>query len=499
MQYPNFALAILVLPAALALPSSDHGHYYHHHGHGPYKSGHISGAPSASGAVGAPFGLSNATVGASGSGTVGTNYQTRVVQNTLYHTINASPIESASTAGDSSPDTCGSTSTVTINPTTTVTVTGDGVPSESGIESSASEIASSVAAVTSSSAPESVTPVVTASPKGDPVAPIESSSAPVPTQAATSASVTPSVTPVQSTSAAPVASASSTAAAAPSTPPSGNSNADYCKYDGQGTTPPTWSGANYTGGVKGTKRGIVFVAGSTDDKKALVTQIANPDANVHWLGNYYSGPPGDALAPHVEFVPQMYGLQSTNDWFRNADASLKNHTKYFLSFGEPGTPNKDLHQDAVPAAQFYMDQMQKYTTEGVTVGAPGCLGGPQDWQWDQQFLCRCQTLGCNIGFIAGHWFDVAAPLEQQLERAKGTVNTYIAVAKGKPVWMDNIWAKGTPAEQQAFMDAMIPWLEDNPAIQRYGWVPQDADNDGNGFVYPNGEVTETGKHFMTMN
>jgi len=302
------------------------------------------------------------------------------------------------------------------------------------------------------------------------------------------------VTPIESSPVVSVTPATSAAAVGPSGNPSGGNIANYCEHDGQGTTPPTWSGANYTGGVEGAKRGIVFVAGDTPDKAGLAS-LANNDTNIHWLGNYYSGAPG-GLAKHVEFVPQMYGLDSTNDWSQRADAAVKNNTKYFLSFGEPGTPNPKLYQTPNGAAQFYMDQMNRYAKEGVTIGAPGCLGGPQDWQWDQQFLCQCQGLGCDIGFIAGHWFDAAAPLEQQVERAKGTVETYIAVAKGKPVWMDNIWAKGTDDEQKAFMNVMIPWLEKNPAIQRYGWVSQDVGK--NPFVDGSGTITELGTWFLNF-
>lgn len=514
MHYPKITLAIFILPTALALPSSGHGHgHHHHHGYEAYKSGKVSGAPSASATTGAPYGLSNGTVGAASTGSgANTNYQIFTLQSTQYLTVYASnseaPSESATAVGASGAGTCGSTSTVTVSPTTTVTVTGNSAPAESGVESSA-PTASSTAAPVESSAPvvsSTVAPVVSASPEAGPVAPVasspapapETSSAPAPTQAATSASVTPSVTPIDSSPVVSVTPATPAAAVAPSGNPSGGSAANYCLHDGSDiggkVIPPTWSGANYTGGVAGTKRGIVFVAGKTPDKAGLAS-LANNDTNIHWLGNYYSGAPG-GLAKHVEFVPQMYGLDSTNDWSQHADAAVKNNTKYFLSFGEPGTPNPKLYQTPNGAAQFYMDQMNRYAKEGVTIGAPGCLGGPQDWQWDQQFLCQCQGLGCDIGFIAGHWFDAAAPLEQQVERAKGTVETYIAVAKGKPVWMDNIWAKGTDDEQKAFMNVMIPWLEKNPAIQRYGWVSQDVGK--NPFVDGSGTITELGTWFLNF-
>ena len=495
MQYSKTTLALLVLPTALALPSSGHGHSHdHHHGYEAYKSGHVksghSSAPFASDTAKAPYGLINATASAAGTGTgtgSGTHYNTLTIQSTIYETLagagTSAPVESATAAGGSG--SCGSTSTVTYNPTTTVYVTGGGAPAQS----SASEVASSAAPVSSAPVVSSVAPAPVSS------APVVSSVAPAPVS-----STKPTPTQAPSSTAVPTQAASSTAAAAPSVTPPANA-ADFC----QGVTPTSatvidpWTGSNYTGGKAGSKKGIVFVAGIPEAD--AITQMTLSNSNViHWLGNYYSGAPSGWPSQwnktDVEFIPQMYGLQSTNDWSRNADAAVQNGAKNFLSFGEPGTPNDKLYQTPDGAAQFFMDQMQTYTKQGVTIGAPGCLGGPQDWQWDQAFLCKCQTLGCDIGFIAGHWFDAAAPLDQQVARAKGTIETYIAVARGKPVYMDNIWAKGTADEQIAFINELVPWLEQQSAIERYGWVPQDLST-GNAFTNAQGGVTNIAQAFLS--
>ena len=513
MQYPNIALALLALPAALALPSNNHGHYHHHHSHETYQSGQPS-APFPSDTVGAPYGLSNNTASAAGTAAASNHYKTFTLLSTIYQTAggadSSAPVESATAAGGSDSSACGSTSTVTHNPTTTVYVTGNGAPAESGTESSAPVIASSAAPETSAPVEsETAAPVSSAPAESESVPPVVSSpapapktsEAPAPTQAQSSASVAPSVTPVQSTPAAPANSAQSTAAPSPTVAASSPASMDYCSD----LTPTTatvinpWHGANYTGAVAGQKKGIVFVAG-INDADTLTYMATNHSDEIHWLGNYYSGPPSgfpsDWTKTTVEYVPQMYGRASDGDWAKNGPAMLQKGAKHFMSFGEPGTPNPTNHDDPDSGAQRYMDQMQKYTTEGVSIGAPGCLGGPQDWQWDQSFLCKCQGLGCTIDFIAGHWFDAAAPLEQQLARAKDTVETYVAVARGKPVWMDNIWAKGTAEEQIAFINAMVPWLEQHPSVQRYGWVSQDLNGLDNAFVHDDGSVSDIGKAFI---
>ena len=525
MQYSNIAFAaILVLPTTLALPSTGHGHGHHHHGHGPYKSGHVSGAPSASGASGAPYGLSNSTIGTAGSvatgAITGTSYNTLTLQSTIYQTLSSSdsaaPIESATAVGGSGAGSCSAPVTVTLSPTTTVTVTGgaasaepsvqSSAPVESGLESSASVAGSTVAPVTfapsSSANPIGLAPNPV--PESSSTQPPVSSSASVPSQAATSAvPVVSSTTPVQTSSAAPISSApvdsaTSVPSSTPPTPVSGAASADYCQHTSDPSNPsdiPHWAGQNYTGGIQGSKRGIVYVDGSTPNITGLM-HFANTSSNIHWLGNYYSASP--PLDSHVEFVPQMYGLQSTNDWNKNADTAVQNGHKHFLSFGEPGTPNAKLYQTSDGAANFFNQYMQPYAAnDGVSIGAPGQLGAPQDWKWDEEFLCKCQGLKCSISFIACHWFDKAAPKDNSVNAFKKTVLNYISVAQGKPVWVDNIWASGSIEEQKEFMAEVVPWLESNPSIQRYGWVPQDSPT-GTGFVDDEGNISELATYFAGL-
>ena len=517
MQYFALAFAVgSVLPTAFAQP---HGHGHHGH-HKPYQSGQVSGAPSASPTSGAPFNLNNGTLSASATGN--SQYETLTIGSTLYQTLSSSdslaPSESALEGGASNADSCAPTTTVTANPTTTVYITGGAAPVQSGVESSApvkSSVASPIESAVVSSTP-ALRPVGPISIKSASIAPVESSVAPapesspveVPSQPATSAPVVSSVAPAQPASSAPL---NPTTSATPATPPEGASpvaGGDYCANtrDASGNV-LAYTGANYTGGVAGKKRGIVFVAGN-DAWKSGLYQYANANEQVLWLGNYYSGHPGpdqkDAKgnqifdAKKTEFVPQMYGKASVGkEWTNNANTAISEGAKYFMSFGEPGTPNPTNHNDPPDGAQLYMDQMQKYTEQGVTIGAPGSLQNKQDWTWEQDFLCDCQKLKCNIGFVAAHWFDDAAPLAQQVERAKGTIETYINVAKGKPLWMDNIWAKGSVADQKAFMDELVPWLEQNTAIERYGWVPQDGPT-GTGFTNTDGSVTELGQHYASL-
>ncbi|KAL6718183.1 hypothetical protein ACLMJK_004271 [Lecanora helva] len=525
MHSSAIALVLAVLPAALALPSSEHGHGHHHHGgYEAYKSGRVSGAPIVMGTSSAPYNLNNGTLGVASTGSAPlTNTQLVTLHKTQYHTLSLAsspaPSQSVAEAGTSNAGSCGATVTVTDAATVTVTVGGGNpAPIESATESSAPLISSSAAPVVSAlaSSSEASAPIVqsataqssTGTPEGRAPSAVQTynsvaSSAPV----QTSQPAVSEVTPLATSSAAPVNSATSTPAASASGTSSpivasGVASADYCKDTLVPTQTPAYvyTGQNYTGGVKGKKRGLVFVAGIAESDALVQWAIANKDS-IHWLGNYFSAAPKglDKPNPPVEFVPQMYGQQSEgNEWNTNAQRAYDAGEKNMLSFGEPGTPNPKNYNTASNYAQTYMSQMQPWAEKGISIASPGQLGAPQDLEWETEFLCKCQQLGCDITYQAGHWFDAAAPLQQQVARAKGTIESYIAIAKGRPVWFDNIWPKGTAAEQKAFMAELVPWLEDNPAIVRYGWVPMDGTPQYGDPFTSGGNPTDLANYFASL-
>jgi len=52
-------------------------------------------------------------------------------------------------------------------------------------------------------------------------------------------------------------------------------------------------------------------------------------------------------------------------------------------------------------------------------------------------------------------------------------------------------------EQQAFLSEVVPWLEQNLAIERYAYVPLDMTS-GNGFLNTDGSVSSLGKFYADL-
>ena len=463
----KLSTVILLLPAASAFKHLT-GHHHHHHG----KS-------FATGVGTAPYGLSNGTsaFGSSGFLTAPTGsagkaiYSTVVVtQGPSTQTIIESGPASLNEAGTSLafPSSCTQV-TFTVTEDTTVTVT------VSAAESGTAEPPIPTQAPVPTQSPIPVEAGDSSSVESSIASPTEtSSSSPLP--AANTAMTLAVVGAEPSSSTSP-----SVVAAAPVVAPSSFSSVTAAATSA--TAPKA------AGGAKSAKRGIIV---SGTDDKTLTAAFAN--TKVSWLGNWYSGPPTD-FTPEMgmSYVPQLYHPQSANDggWASNAQKGVAAGDKYFMSFGEPA--HSGITAEAAVTA--WMTDMEPYAAQGVSLGAPGNLQNPVDFEWLGNFLDGCEAAGCTIGFVCVHWFWTPGPNGQQ--DFKNTVNNATALAKGKPVWVDNFGANGDAAGQIEFLTNVIPWLEDNDLVARYGYLGMNRTQGG--FLPETGdELSELGQFYATF-
>ncbi|CAD6593935.1 MAG: hypothetical protein ASARMPREDX12_008152 [Alectoria sarmentosa] len=472
----NFA--VLLLPAASA-----YNYASSHHHHKSHSKSHVSRLGTA------PYGFSNgtATFGSSGlltapTGSVGkTIYSTVVITNDpQYRTIIESGPASANEAGTSLAFSSSCTqATVTVTESSTVTVIV--------------------------SAPESGT-AKPAIPTQAPV-PIH---APVPVQAGNSSpveSITATPTEASSSSLLPVVSSAITLAAVGAEPSSSTSSPAAVDTPATVAAAPVVAATSSTSAVKAAatpaaapaaapantsksaKRGIIVSGTDTD---AITAAFAN--TKVSWLGNWYSGPPPN-FTPDMgmTYVPQLYSPHYISDgsWASNAKKGVAEGDKYFMSFGEPAHSG----MTAETAVTYWMQNMEPYAAQGVSLGTPGNLQNPVDFTWLGNFLDLCETAGCTIGFVCVHWFWTPGPNGQQ--DFKNAVNKATALAKGKPVWVDNFEATGDGAGQIEFLTNIIPWLEDNDLVARYGYLA--INRTQGGFLPETGnELSDLGQFYATF-
>ena len=552
----KLGVTIILLPAALALPSyNGHGHgHLHSHGSRPYMSGLPSGQPFQAGSAAGPYGMSNSTLNQAGTsaGNAATSTATSQLTNyvTLYNTLSLYPSATASEAADTgSGGSCGGTITVTEANTVTVTVTGNEEESATAVTpesqtpvtpNQAPETQAPVAPVASSAAPAPVASSTAPAPVASSAAPapVASSTAPALVASSTAPAISPaSVAPVEDDVASPTGNvlslstapgvsgfvpiASPTFETALSFKPVPNSAWTVSMTSLSATPYP--SGSNGPEGKTspkppGSKRGL-FIPVSQDATQGDYVESfnANP-GKISWIVNQFSGPP-PGLSSEFQFVPQCYDKFSDvskpgsapHPWTTNAEKAIATgNENFFLSFGEANTPNNQgFTMDAQEGAQEFMTMLQPWAVNyGVNVGSPGTLGMPDDYQWQNDFLDECAKLGCKISWVSAHWFSScgSASAQDLADTFWGTINTYKEIAQNHSsqyginlkVWVDNFSLNCDSQTQTDFLDIVVPEMDNDPMIDRYGYVSITDISQGNGFVNTDGSISELGLHYANM-
>ena len=224
----------------------------------------------------------------------------------------------------------------------------------------------------------------------------------------------------------------------------------------------------------GCKRGV---ASNAAPSAAFASSPTSP--GIAWWYNWSASAQASAGAVSIEFDPMIWGSASL-------PASLPAGSKYVLGFNEPNfKAQADLtvaqavaHWPAVEAAA------QAAGAAGGIV-APGLnyCGSSSDtsqctdptvtdpYTYLKDFFAACS--GCEVDYVAVHWYNCDLPsLQAYLEGnvdAGGGLSGFVQF--GKPVWLTEFSCDSTHsvADQKAYMQAAVPYLESNPNVFRYSW------------------------------
>jgi hypothetical protein len=182
---------------------------------------------------------------------------------------------------------------------------------------------------------------------------------------------------------------------------------------------------------------------------------------VTWAYNW--GWPSNGLASSFEFVPMLWGVPSGADPDWVTAASAANHV---LGYNEPDLGSQANIIPSVAAAgwQMYFDALPA----NVQLGAPAVTNSGygvlpyQGLGWLDSFFADCT--GCKIDFVPVHWYDNASV---------ATFQNYLIEchtrAQGKPIWVTEFMLQDSEANQIAFLEAAMPWMDSQSWIQRYAY------------------------------
>jgi len=200
------------------------------------------------------------------------------------------------------------------------------------------------------------------------------------------------------------------------------------------------------------KRGLAY-------NDASLANLFEGYSQVTWGYNW--GYPASGLSSSLEFVPMLWGLPSGSDPDWTAAVETPG-TTHILGFNEPDL-GWEANISSSDAATGYMTYMQPFAGL-VSIGMPGISNGPPPSEgvgWDEAFMRYCNL--CDMDFAPIHWYGTAntSAFTSYVEDAYVSLN--------RPIWVTEFEASGTDAEEIAFLQDVLPWLDEQTWVQRYAY------------------------------
>ncbi len=154
--------------------------------------------------------------------------------------------------------------------------------------------------------------------------------------------------------------------------------------------------------------------------------------------------------------------------------------RFLLGFNEPNFANQS-DMTAQQAAQNWPAVEALAKAQGIPIVAPGVnfCGSASDpsqcadpnvtdpYTFLKDFFAACA--GCEVDYIAVHWYNCDLPSLKAYIDGNDTLQGWVQF--GKPIWLTEFCCDNSHsvADQQAYMQAAVPYLENNPHVFRYSW------------------------------
>lgn len=261
----------------------------------------------------------------------------------------------------------------------------------------------------------------------------------------------------------------------------GDTNVNYLDVKTSTSPPPATS----------CKRGVAYGGHSVADMQAL-------SKGVSWWYNWASTPDSavrnDYARLGVEYAPMLWDERFD---VNSSIANIPQGAKTLLTFNEP---NFFVQANLSPeqAAAEWPRVQQIATARGLKIASPAlnyCGGGcweTNPFTYFDKFFAACPN--CQVDYLAVHWYACTLP----------ALKNYIEGMKkyGKPIWLTEFSCGDGDtalANQKAYMQAAIPYLESEPMVARYAWFS------GRTTAIPNvnllngsGQLTELGSIYVNL-
>lgn len=236
---------------------------------------------------------------------------------------------------------------------------------------------------------------------------------------------------------------------------------------------------------RSTKRGIAIRHPSAAQLHAL-------EAGLDWFYSWSKTSP--QASSSLKFFPMVHGRSEVQQ-------GLEGHAYAILGFNEPELESQS-HMSPQEAAGLWHQVEAKAHTVQKLVSPAMCGDIGRGTAWMRSFLGACQ--GCRIDAIAIHsYYCDVADIQRLVDAYRGF---------GKPIWLTEFACavQGRDVSMQGqikFMKEVVPWLEQEGAIEKYAWFgyfkdqwsyPITSPNPDAGLAYGDGRLSELGQVYLSF-
>lgn len=218
--------------------------------------------------------------------------------------------------------------------------------------------------------------------------------------------------------------------------------------------------------------------------------------NVDW---FYDWGALDVSQPSREYAMQAWGKSSASNPANIANYIAKPDVTHLLSFNEPDNASQSniTVSDAIPLHKLLQ-------STGLRLGSPAPTES-QAFSWLRDFMAGTRAQNIKVDHIVIHWYDwgnwdatgnTAPTPSSVFNRFKAYVERVYSIY-GKPLWIKEFNANRntTSATHEGFIALALPWLEQQPYVERYAYFfppalpPVDGSNN----------ITNIGKAYRDFN
>jgi Glycosyl hydrolase catalytic core len=185
-----------------------------------------------------------------------------------------------------------------------------------------------------------------------------------------------------------------------------------------------------------------------------------------WAYNWNDASDG-TVPSGVEYCPMLWGPKMYNSWTSAVSTALSGGSTCILGFNEPDMASQSnmSPQEAATDYQTYITPLASQATlvtPAITNGAGENVG----ISWMQNWLTACNG-ACSPNVMAIHYY-ADAPASQFYDFVNNA--TSLASDNGmESVWITEFQHTGSTADQVAFLQEVIPWLDSNTGVGRYAY------------------------------